>query len=146
MEQHKNDAQVNSIISSENQISLSSPKAFETESVRLSLFLYQITEFSSMRNQPTPQLEPSPLYLNLHYLVTPCTQNTESDHIVLGKIMQVFADNAILRGSTLKGLNSTCYRLVLDSLSINDLNKLWSIFGTYYRLSLSYSIAPVAIK
>lgn len=151
----KDDKQVNSIVSTENQISLSSPKTFETEaSKRLSLFLYQITEFSSMRNLPTSQRDsnqtgPSPLYLALHYLVTPYTQNTESDHVLLGKIMQTFADNAVLRGSVLRGNLSESgadLRLVLDSLSIDDLNKLWSTFGTHFRLSVSYSVEPVVIE
>jgi hypothetical protein len=150
----KDDAQVNSIISTENQISLSHPKAFETEtSKKLSLFLYQITEFSSMRNQPTPkrdpnQTKPTPVYLALHYLITPYTQNTESDHIILGKILQIFADNAILRGSLLQGSlseNGTDIRVVLEPLPIDDLNKLWNIFGTHYRLSVSYSVAPIII-
>lgn len=148
----KNDSQVNLIISSENQISLASPKIFETETCKkLSLFLYQITEFSSMRslkgkdsNQNiTPQLP-----LTLHYLVTPNTQNIENDQILLGKIIKVFADNCVFvdplkQGSISK--NPAYLRLMLNHLSIDELTKLWSILGTHYRLSISYSVSPIKI-
>jgi hypothetical protein len=151
----KEDSQANSIVATEDQISLSSPKAIESEPTKnLSLFLYQITEFSTMRNQPTPlqesnKIRPPPLYLALHYLVTPYTQNTEKDHLLLGKVMQIFADNAILRGSILYGSlaeNGADLKIVMDPLLIDDLNKLWAIFGTQYKLCVSYSVAPVIIE
>jgi hypothetical protein len=151
----KEDSQANSIVATEDQISLSSPKAIESEPTKnLSLFLYQITELTTMRNQPTPlqesnKIRPPPLYLALHYLVTPYTQNTEKDDLLLGKIMQIFADNAILRGSILYGSlaeNGADLKIVMDPLVIDDLNKLWAIFGTQYRLCVSYSVAPVIIE
>jgi hypothetical protein len=151
----KNDPQVNSIVAAEDQISLSSPKVIESETPKnLSVFLYQINEFSVMRNQAIPheepnKLKPPPLYLMLHYLLTPCTQNAEKDHLLLGKIIQVFADNAVLRGSILHGSlaeSGTDLRLVMDPLSIDDLNKLWSILGTQFKLCVSYSVAPVIIE
>jgi hypothetical protein len=151
----KEDPQVNSIITNEDQISFSSPKEIESEgSKKLSLFLYHITQFSEMRNQEMPikdsnTLGRPPLYLTLHYLITPSTQNRESDQILLGKIMQIFLDNAILRGSTLKGSlleNGDELRLVMDPLSIDDLNKLWAIFDKHYKLCLSYSVSPVKIE
>ena len=151
----KNDSQVNSIISDENQISLASPQIFEIEpSKKLSLFLYQITEFSAMRNQPNEDIKqdkkkPPPLYLTLHYLVTPNTQNTEKDHVLLGKIMRVFAENPIIvapqqQGSISK--DTTYMRILMNSLTVDELNKLWSILGMHYRLSVSYTMAPIKIE
>ena len=148
----KDDPQTNSIITNEDQISFSSPKDIAPDK-KLCLFLYKIAEFSSMRNQipSTRTLEKRalpPLYLSLHYLVIPYTQNIEGDVILIGKIMQIFADHAILRGSYLQGSmagDDTNLRIVLESLSIDDINKLWGVFGTHYRLSLSYSVSPVMI-
>jgi hypothetical protein len=149
----KDDPQVNSIISSEDQITLSSPKEI-LQDKKLSLFLYQITEFSNMRNIAKPHIDPDktgsfPVYLVLHYLITPYTQNPESDHIILGKIIQIFSENALLRGSILQGSlaeNNSNLKLIMDSLTIDDLNKLWSVIGTEYRLSISYNVAPILIE
>jgi hypothetical protein len=150
----KEDPQVNSIITTEDQISLSSPKEIGSQSSKkLSIFLYHITEFPSMRNQEMSVANPTslsypPLCLELHYLITPYTQNEESDHIILGKIMQIFLDNAILRGSILKGDladDGEELRLVMDSLSMDDLNKMWSIFDKQYKLCISYRVSPVRI-
>jgi hypothetical protein len=149
----KDDSQVNSIVTSEDEISLSSPKEIAQDK-KLSLFLYQIAEFSSMRNIVQPSTDPDktgyfPVYLALHYLITPNTRNLQSDHILLGKTIQVFSDNAILRGSILQGSlgeNNSNLKLVMDSLSIDELSKLWSAIGTDYKLSISYSAAPVIIE
>jgi hypothetical protein len=151
----KDDKQISSVLSTENQISFSSPKLTENEgSKKITFFLYQITEFSSMRNHPMlkgnqNQEVHRSLHLIFHYLITPYTQNTESNHILLGKILQIFANNAVLRGSLLKGglsKNPTALRLALDPLSIDELNRLWSVIGANYRLSLSYSVYPVFIE
>jgi hypothetical protein len=148
----KDDSQVNSIITNEDQISLSSPKDLPPDK-KLSLFLYRIAEFSSMKNQfsSTNNLRKQvlpPLYLSLHYLIVPYTQNIEGDDILLGKIMQVFSSHAVLRGSYLQGSladDDANLRLEMESLSIDEINKLWGVFGTHYRLSLSYSVSPVRI-
>jgi hypothetical protein len=149
----KDDPQVNSILSGEDQITLSSPKDIPQDK-KLSLFLYQITEFSNMRNIAKPHVDPDktghfPVYLALHYLITPYTQNSESDHILLGKTIQILSENAILRGSFLQGSlaeNNSDLKLTMESLTIDDLNKLWSVIGTEYKLSISYSVAPILIE
>ncbi len=148
----KGDPQVNSIVNNEDQISLSSPKDISPDK-KLSLFLYKVEEFSTMKNQLPSEINLKikvlpPLYLSLHYLVIPLTQNIEGDHLLLGKTMQIFSENSTLRGSFLQGSLADYdanLRLVLDSLSLDDINKLWSALGTHYRLSLSYSVSPVMI-
>jgi hypothetical protein len=149
----KNDVKLNSIISAENQISLSSPTIFDTDnSKKLSLFLYNITEFSPMRNSPfegSNKMSSQPLYLTLYYLVTPCTQNFEIDHLLLGKIFQIFTSNHLFQANIPhdnQANDAFNQRIMFDSLSIDDLNKIWSILGTKYKLSASYSVSPVLIN
>jgi hypothetical protein len=149
----KDDSRVNGIITSDKQISLSSPKDVveSNASEKLSMFLYYVTEFSSMKNVPLngSNKQYPPLYLTLHYLIVPYTQNVESDQILLGKIMQVFVDNPVLRGSILQGSladNGADLRVVMDSLSVDDLNKLWTVLSTPYKLAVSYSVSPVKIE
>jgi hypothetical protein len=141
----KKDTQINSIITDENQISFSSPKGFETDHFKkLSLYLYNITEFSQMRNEPPNKRDTvnnSPFFLTLHYLFTPNTLSTESDHLLLGKIIQVIASNPILRNPIL----NIDLRISFNSLPNKELNDIWSILETPYRLSAFYSVSPVAI-
>lgn len=146
----KDDPQTKAIIQSSRQISYLSPKETRTESAQISVFLYNVTELSSMRNQPqTTQNPHTLLYLNLHYLITPLTQNAENDQIILGKIMQLFAETPILRGSSLQGSlleSGDEFKIILDSLGADDLNKLWTMFQTPYKLCISYSVFPVRIE
>jgi hypothetical protein len=148
----KDDTTVNTIITSDKQISLSSPKetADSNAAEKLSLFLYRITEFSTMKNTPlhSGSQQNSPLYLTLHYLCVPYTQNAESDQILLGKIFQVFLDNSVLRGSILQGSLASggeVLRIKLDNLTPDDLNKVWTILSTPYKITLSYTVSPVRI-
>jgi hypothetical protein len=103
-----------------------------------------------MRNQPqTTQNQPTLLYLNLRYLITPLTQNAENDQIILGKIMQLFSETPILRGSNLQGSlreSSDELKISLDALAADELNKLWTMFQTPYKLCISYSVFPVRIE
>jgi hypothetical protein len=63
--------------------------------------------------------------------------------------MQIFHDNAILRGSVLhESLVGEELRLILSPLSTDELNKIWSIVSGSkpYKLSVSYEVTPVRIK
>jgi len=151
----KDDNTAKSIIESENQIALSSPEEIESNA-KLSLFLHQVTENAYLNNQEMPivnstKLKYPPLSLNLFYLVTPHTQNRENDHIILGKVMQIFYDNSILRGSVLQGSladDSEELRLILNPLSMDELNKIWNVMSKSkpYKLSVCYEVTPVRIE
>jgi hypothetical protein len=149
----KDDGTANSIIGSEDQISLSSPEEIEQDK-KLSLFLYQVSENAFLKNEEmrslnTKKLKYAPLFLNLFFLVTPHTQNRNNDHIILGKVMQIFHDNSILRGSVLhENLVGEELRLILTHLSIDDLNKIWNVISKSktYRLSVCYEVTPVGIE
>ncbi len=146
----KDDSHVSPIIGSEDQITLSSP---DESDKKLSLFLYQVTENAYLKNEElqslnTKKLKYPPLTLSLFYLVTPHTQNMDSDHIILGKVMQIFHDNSILKGSILhENLVGDELRLILSPLSMEELNKIWSVMSKTktYKLSVCYEVTPVAI-
>jgi hypothetical protein len=147
----KDDKQINAIINSPEQISYLSPKDAQAKAAQISVFLYNVTELTSMRNQPQTTKNPSkpPLYLNLHYLITPLTQSVENDQIVLGKILQLFSETPVLRGSDLQGSLSETgddLKITLDALAADDLNKLWTMLSTPYKLSVSYTVYPVRIE
>ena len=99
------DPQVNSLIDNENRISLDSPFDLQdNDSVKLSIYLYRITENATTKNQVPVQgnggqIRKTPLTLDLHYLVTPLVGTVTDQQIILGKVMQVLYDRAILQGA-----------------------------------------------
>jgi hypothetical protein len=148
-------------------IFLKSPKELEKKKGTLiSLFLYQIQENTYLKNQEmlqnnTNKLQYPPISLDLFYLIIPYRnevnsdeddqddQDRETEYRMLGKIIQKFYDNSILKGSILKGSlagTDTELRLILNPISLDDLTKLWTTFPeTPYRLSVSYMVTPVKI-
>ena len=147
----KEDKQLKKIIRSEEQISFVAPNDAQ-KSAQISIYLYSVTEYTSMRNQPQPQNTEDPqtlLYLNLRYLITPLTSNPITDQVVLGKIMQLFAEKPVLRDDDLQGSlkeSEEELRVVLDAQSMDEVNKHWTALSAPYKLSVSYSVYPVQIK
>jgi hypothetical protein len=147
----KDDKQLSAIIRDPEQIRFVSPKEAAQKPPQISIYLYNVTELASMRNQPTATQNPSkpPLYLNLRYLITPLTENVEDDQVLLGKILQIFHETPILRGSNLQGPLSEAgedLKVVLDPLNFEELGKIWGMFEAPYRLSVGYSVYPVKIE
>lgn len=144
----KEDKHLRKIIRSEEQISFLAPNDAQ-KSAQISIFLYSLTEYASMRNQPQQEEPKTLLYLNLRYLITPLTQNPLMDQVVLGKIMQLFAETPVLRGDDLQGNlkdSKEELRVILDAQSMDEVNKLWTALSTPYKLGVSYSVYPVQIK
>ena len=147
-------------------ITFQSPKDMKASDY-LSIFLYQITENPHLKNQPMKRIESDRLQhpalsLNLNYLLTPSTKDrvdTEGwdAHIVLGRLMQVLYDNAILEGPALmdilEDLNRAEYyekigqiRIILNSLSLDDLTKIWNSLDTALMLSVCYEVRVIMIE
>jgi len=144
------------IIASEDDITLSSPAEQEAgNSKKLSLYLYRVIENQFLKNQEIQNNDPKkiesiPLALDLFYIITPASEDRKKDHILLGKVMQVFFDNAIVRGTILKGdaLRGTSeqLRLVLYSLPFEEIIQLWQSFSEKsFHLSVCYQVTPVRI-
>ncbi len=155
--QFETDSEISSIIASEQQITNEPPfkliKNTDPDEDSLSIFLYRVAENGDLKNR---QLQPvnlntlryPPLCLNLFYLITPLTNSTENDHILLGKTMQVIYDNSTLKGSALQGVLQSAadeLRIILNPLSFEDQSKLWTAFMRPLRLSLSYEVKIVFI-
>lgn len=149
------------------EITLKSPKELGTKN-RLSFYLYHIVENPYMKNQPMErtsenQLKYSPLCLNLFYLLTPCVE-METEHIkgwdahsILGRTMQILYDHSILEGVVLRDLlvKIDCedfyekigqIRIILNSLSLDDLTKIWNSLDTSLMLSVSYEVRVILIE
>jgi hypothetical protein len=143
------DPQVNGLIDNENRISLESPADLVgNDDVRLSIYLYRIVEDASMKNRfPVSgngaQLRKPPLSLDLFYLVTPLVGAPREQQIVLGKVMQVLYDRAILEGTDLVGslVNSGQeLRVILNPVSLEETSRVWQALEMSYRLSVCYTV------
>ena len=139
-----------------NSVTFDSPSDFqERGSTGLSLFLYKVAEnpdFKNQESQPadSDKLQYKPLTLDLYYLLTPFAHNRDAELVILSKIMRIFHDNAILSSSSIKTSlvesGNKELRVVLNDISLEQLNNLWSTFPeTPYKLSVSYLITPIQI-
>ena len=148
------DPQVNLLIDNENRISLQSPKDLaEDNSVRLSLYLYRIVEDPQLKNQVMAPGEGrrqrvAPLALDLYYLVTPLVGTPREQQIVLGKLMEVFYDRALLEGTDLSpGMNAAGeeLRVILNPVSLEETTRVWQALEISYRLSVCYVVRVVLV-
>ena len=144
------------------KIVLISPGEIEaSDSVRLSLFLYRIIENVHLKNQEMIELESNrlkypPLTLDLFYMLTSHpsdnpnkTERTKEEHSLLGRAMQIFHDNAILTGSSLRGSlaeKGVEIHITLSPLSLEEMTQIWNTFQDKpLRPSACYLVTPVMI-
>lgn len=127
---------------------------------RINLFLYKVYENTSLRNMdwlvkksdPT-KLIPPPLSLNLFYLMTPYAKNDQqtgnsTTHEILGDAMRIFYTNSIVPEQYLKeGLKDAReqIKIMLNSLDLEELSKVWSTFSEPFRLSVPYEVSVVQL-
>jgi Pvc16 N-terminal domain len=138
-------------------ISFNSPADIQTPAGSerlLSLFLYQLAENTYMRNRNLEISDPARLVypsiiLDLYYLLTPYAKERDDEFDILEKVVRTFYDNAVLRGSNLKGMlldsGNEELRITSNFLSLEDLNHLWNTFSKSFKPSLAYLITPVRI-
>jgi hypothetical protein len=140
----ENESAAKKISSSQKQISFCSPKAADTQGTRkLSIFLYNITEEKAARNIP-PTVDYSGKKTNhttfaLRYLVTPSTGNDKDNHALLEKIIQmILATPPIINSDEENNVGLT---VKIDSLTLDELSKLWTALGAPLKLSVSLTVS-----
>jgi len=121
---------------------------------KINLYLYQVVEHAFTKNQPPFPLDDGtlqypPLTLRLYYLLTPYASDPVSAHKVLGHAMRTFYDNAIVTDAALtEPLRLVAEKLciVLLSMKLEDLTRIWNALQTPYRLSVCYEVRVVPIE
>lgn len=123
---------------------------------QLSLWLYQVVPNEHLRNAPavrtrnasgndTTELY-SPLALNLYYLLTPSTGSDVGDQYVLGRALQIFHDQSILRMEGIQVANrAEELHISLATRTIEELAEVWEAMQQPYRLSVCYEVRVVRI-
>ncbi len=127
----------------------------------VNLFLYHISPNAAYRNMDLPgKVKPGesanpPLALNLYYLVTVFGEDTDepATHKFLGKAMGVLHDHPVLGRDEIKNALEESdlhqqierVRITPQTLTIEEISKLWTIFQTQYRISAAYQVSVVLI-
>ena len=141
------------------KVSLLTPEQMTTAGTEgLSVWMYRVVRDEDRLNDPDVRLNsgsvrPPPLPLRAHYLVTPMTSaatggGPETDHVLLGKTLQILNDHPRLRGADLQDdLSGTDAILTvrLEPLGLQEIYQIWDALEGSYRLSVSYEVALLNI-
>ena len=139
-------------------VSLNTPKELgDKEGV--SVWLYRAMRDAERLNIPPMrhdfnQIVSPPLPMCLHYLITPIVNATnmvvgpETEQVILGKILQIFHDHPTLRGADLQddfAGTEVELNVRLESLSLEEITRVWDALEGSYQLSVSYEVSVVNI-
>jgi Pvc16 N-terminal domain len=129
---------------------------------QVNLFLYRTSIDAAWRNQDPPGVRPGesgqpPLPLVLSYLITAYGENDDEilAHRLLGIAMGVLNDRPVLSRAEIAGAlpppgsdlqnQVERVRVIPDPRPQDEISRMWTTFGTGYRLSVSYDVAVVLI-
>jgi hypothetical protein len=141
---------VNVVVSSPDEVTGDGPPT-------VGLFLYDVTpnihESPVVREEINPeQVQPGALVVDLHYLLTAYpsggggrSKQTMRQHSLLGQAMRTLRDEAVIRGSRLRGSLEETLRIDFgdDDETITD---IWNTFtDTAYLASVTYTVGPVSL-
>lgn len=121
---------------------------YEESDFRLTVFLYSIMENPMSRN-----ISNSMLCLDLYYLITAFSKaeiksKAYDESYIIGKTMEVLSNNSTIKGSGLKGTlaeHNEELKICLQSISPDEMSKIWTFPNTQYKLSVAYMAGPVYI-
>jgi len=118
----------------------------------VTLFLYDIAEDPTVTNRGATtrvaadgslKIRKQPLGLCLYYMVTAWGGDRHTEQRLLGRVMQVLYEDAILDGIELLGVlagTATQLNVNLAALRLEDRARVWSAIGQTYRLSVNYEV------
>ncbi len=123
---------------------------------RVTLFLYDVVEEATVRNRAKTtevvgtglQVRKQPLGLALHYMVTAWGGDRATEQRLLGRVLQVMYDDAIVDGLELAGElagTTAALRVSLCPTHLDDRARVWRAIGQPYRLSINYEVRVVDI-
>jgi hypothetical protein len=143
-------------------VTLNTPEEMVNNGIEgLSMWLYRAVRDEERLNAPPERVGPDrlrrcPLPVRLHYLMTPIVAvnaqtisfSAEREQLLLGKVLQVLHDVPLLRGTLLRDdLAGTAHELGvrLETLTLEEITRVWEGLNRPYQLSVSYEVAVVPI-
>ena len=140
------------------RVYLNTPAEMTAARSGLSVWLYRVVRDDMTLNRPPERVTTTltrrvPLPVRLQYLVTPITNSDEPDapeteHAILGKVLQAFYDHPHLLGTDLaddfEGTDALV-TLRLEGLTIDELTRIWDVLEAPYRTCISYEATVVDV-
>lgn len=117
----------------------------------ITLMLYRVTVSEHLRNaRPPAQPDATPpLALDLHYLLTAWSQNSQTEQVLLAWAASMLHRHAILDASSLtpeaQWETEEVIHIVPSELSTEDMMRIWDALAPSYRVSLSYTARVVRL-
>ena len=144
------------------RVTLNTPEEMQQNNIQgVSLWLYRIVRDDQRLNAPPDRVsptrvQPTPLPVRLHYLVTPVvaidpsdpSASSEREQTLLGKVMQGLYEHPVMRGTDLQDTLAGTTAEVgarLESHSMDELSRIWTALQRSYELSVSYEVTVVNI-
>ncbi len=137
------------------QIDLRSPKEMREDhnATGISVWLYRVARDPDLLNRPPErisanQIRRASLPLRLYYLITPLVTKAEDRQTLLGRVLQLFNDHSQLYGADLQDSlvgSSDEFRVNLETLTLEELTRVWYSLSEPYDLSVSYEVQVVTI-
>jgi hypothetical protein len=140
------------------KITVSTPDEFESLrdplNPNITVFLYRIAVNPQMRNnprriRPDGSIQPTPLPLELSFLITAWAKDTRDELKLIGRILQVLYAHRELGAADLVGASwekDDTVQLILESLPLEDHYRIWDANEVAYRLSLTYMARVVGLS
>lgn len=121
------------------------------------IYLYDIRECEELRNHDMVTIDSSrqkypSSFVTLFYMITAYSNGdiryrAEEELRILGKVIQILKDYAVLDGSTFEGDgNGQRCSIEMQNLSMEEKIHLFNVPGMGYKTSLFYEIGPVEIE
>jgi hypothetical protein len=117
---------------------------------KFNLFLYQIAFDGHLKNRPLDRGQPDPLWLVLHYLLTPYDDGSETDTIgaqrLLGEGLLALQELNYIEPAVAPLVdNPEPLKITFDDADAELLSKLMQGTDEKYRLSAAFQVRPVMI-
>lgn len=126
-----------------------------TTPAHVTICLYDVIEDPSAKNRPRRKrpdagghirVEKAPMALLLRYMITPWSGTRAADHQILGRVVQILYDGAILHGADLQGGlagTSDALKIMMAPIPLQERFWLWQAVQKAYRISATYEVRVV---
>ena len=126
-----------------------------TSTAQVTICLYDVIEDPSAKNRPRRKrpdaagnlrIEKPPMALLLRYMITPWAGTRAADHQLLGRVVQILYDGAILHGPMLQGGlagTSDALKIMMSPIPLQERFWLWQAVQKAYRISVTYDVRVV---
>lgn len=147
------DPQLNPLFTGTHVVSLETPKEMRKPppAVGLSLWLYLVQRDPFLANRPPERVDEghvrlAPIPVDLHYLVTPITDDPETEQLIMGKILEVFHERAFLLPDPAFPELVDELRISLEPLDLESITRVWTALEEPYQLCASYLVEAVRVS